>query len=287
MSANLLTRLMMMFESARRTKEEKDRLPEPVTPEGYSETQKVVQLMLTECTGVNPMDAGGDGNRSWQKWRKKLYEYPDLRNYEPLKITKYDDCTYLSLRLWHFMTEHMEFNKRLNGDFEEFMESERAKQWLYPHVLMAEWVEDGVKEFGWTEIETANTYNFANVLESSLQYTVFKERNHPKVTFIIVSVHGGNDIRGGWTDPKVFQLYDHDEFQQAMREIAAWCDECYKEWACHAGDTDRWESDRGKTEDWHDSFESTMEPNDGGGECVEVRHKDCGGNIKFTPHLEW
>jgi hypothetical protein len=72
-----------------------------------------------------------------------------------------------------------------------------------------------------------NTYNFENwLVNQTLQGSFF---GLGKKTYLIVQVHGGADVRGGYTSPKVFQLkgfYGKDEFILHAGDISFTCQNC-------------------------------------------------------------
>ena len=54
---------------------------------------------------------------------------------------------------------------------------------------------------------TVNTYNGEDMLSQTIQYTYFTWNREP---YIVLMIHGGADVRGGYTKPRVFRV-DHDD----------------------------------------------------------------------------
>lgn len=52
-----------------------------------------------------------------------------------------------------------------------------------------------------------NTYNGEDLLSQTLQYTYFECDGTP---YVLLQVHGGCDVRGGYTAPRAFRLTDSD-----------------------------------------------------------------------------
>jgi len=73
------------------------------------------------------------------------------------------------------------------------------------------------------EVYTENTYNRDDILSQGLQYTAFRKNDK---TFILLQIHGGCDIRGGYTKPYVFEA-DGEELDSNF--IYAYADDKYWE----------------------------------------------------------
>ena len=54
--------------------------------------------------------------------------------------------------------------------------------------------------------ETVNTYNGECFLDQTLQYKVFSFFGDEDKVYIALQIHGGCDVRGGYTDTKIFKL---------------------------------------------------------------------------------
>jgi len=65
-----------------------------------------------------------------------------------------------------------------------------------------------------------NTYNYENLLSQVLQFILLEGKDD---TYIILQVHGGCDVRGGYTKPRVFRVIDEDYFWMAQTWIFASC----------------------------------------------------------------
>ena len=78
-------------------------------------TEQVIYEMLTESTGTNFLDSGGDNGRFWQ--RNQLRTLEDFKKDELLEIDKkYNEIT---LNIFPFLNEHLEYDsdqtKNLNN----------------------------------------------------------------------------------------------------------------------------------------------------------------------------
>lgn len=69
-----------------------------------------------------------------------------------------------------------------------------------------------------TSPKIVNTYNGDSMLTQTLQYNTF---TYEKRDYIILQVHGGADVRGGYTKPQIFQIDDIDQFHTSQWDINA------------------------------------------------------------------
>ena len=187
-------------------------------------TQQVIFDMLTTNTGTDCMDSGGDDGRHWQRNAKKTLD--DFMS-EPWATIdpKYGDA---AISLFHYMTEYLVFDEGLTNDFESIASNYQDEGWLniIEQFLDAlEVADEG--EFYSDARWSFNTYNFENwSVNQTLQGSFF---GLGKKTYLIVQVHGGADVRGGYTAPKVFQLkgfYGKDDFVLSAGDISFICPNC-------------------------------------------------------------
>lgn len=169
--------------------------------------KKLVYKMLTESTGTHFLDSGGTDDRHWQRNQKKSLD--DFENEPKVEIdewyiddggTKLDEL-YPTISIFHFITDCFEldsvcdrFNKKFNvmSDYESeynFISSD-AEKWLIDN----EFIVDNQK---------INTYNYDNYFSQDVLYTRLKRDDD---YYYLVSIHNGADVRGGYTDAKLFKL---------------------------------------------------------------------------------
>jgi len=58
------------------------------------------------------------------------------------------------------------------------------------------------------EVYTENSFNRESALSQDIQYTIFHKNDR---TFVILQIHGGADIRGGYTEPYIFEINDEGD----------------------------------------------------------------------------
>lgn len=201
--------------------------------------QKVILDMLMHNTGIAMMDSGGGEGRMWQRNAKRditkdepvTVELPEAwytltdskgafvrrdRTIEDLAPYRKDGDTVthekpvsdeieLTVSLYHYLPEVLELDELCeefnampvdDWDGEAYGVSKAGEEWLKAH--------------GLTIGDAWNTYNGENYLSQVLQganvYTEDTKSNFEYPPYVLLQVHGGADVRGGYTDAKLFKM---------------------------------------------------------------------------------
>jgi hypothetical protein len=168
--------------------------------------EKIIYEMLTEDTGENFLDSGGAYGRHHQRNAKKTLQ--DFKN-EPLEHYTFNGdeierSVSVFQYLMHFglsVTPLCEyFNKRnkqfTNWDADADVYGVSAEAW--------EWLTDN---YDVQVIRTFNTYNEDSDLTQTLQGSFITINGN---SYLILQIHGGCDVRGGYTDARLFKHDDLD-----------------------------------------------------------------------------
>lgn len=153
-----------------------------------SNIQKAVIKLLKENTGVHFLDSGFDNGRMWQRNQNKNF----------LNEPRVDNEGTVSV--FHYLSEILQldsFTQKINAFItkndlhwvDEVADEITKKDFLYY------WI-DGFNN-------TVNTYNYENNLSQVLLFKTFKINEKP---YVLLQIHGGADIRGGYTTTKCFKL---------------------------------------------------------------------------------
>ena len=171
-----------------------------------NKTKELIYEMLTECTGKHMCDSGMSDNRHWQRNQKKTIE--DFENEPEEHIYKEGNYIYRDLSVYHYLSELQlddicnKFN-RIQSQSDNWNSDFNSNEFVYGVSAEAQQVLEHNNEViinrSW------NTYNGESDLVQTLQganLTINDEE------YILIQIHNGADVRGGYTDAKLFKLND-------------------------------------------------------------------------------
>lgn len=188
-------------------------------------TEQVISEMLKENTGTHFLDSGGAYGRNW--------EHNQIRDFEaePASVVEFrafGDSLEIMVthNLYHWLTERLEYAPDMQDMFDKWamLPPNKDEGWLN---LMEEFASriGGKGLYGEGGPMTINTYNGEDVLSQIIQYTYFEIddvycSNGPPAqnagddedlileggSYVLLQVHGGCDVRGGYTAPKAFRI---------------------------------------------------------------------------------
>lgn len=214
-----------------------------------TKTAKILQAMLTENTGRAMLDSGGIYGRNWE--RNQGVDFDALQPVI-LEFRKWGagwDLDY-TRNVYHFLNEALEYSADMDKLFQKFVKAEdkaNDKSWFELSSEFPRWLHNqraysglvtGMDESG--EPFTVNTYNGEDNLSQVLQYEYFEVNGVP---YVLLSIHGGCDVRGGYTMPRVFEVMEdgYSLFHNADGYIACDCPDCRANWS--TDDTYHWYED--------------------------------------------
>lgn len=180
------------------------------------ETKQIIYAMLTENTGAHFLDSGFANGRMWQKNQVKTIDDFENEEEEKYELHKWNDNYELerTVSVYHYLkdleTDDVcnEFNRlqdnsnNWDADCEAYGVSLEA--WAY--------LDNGFE----VDIDRIfNTYNGDSDLSQVLQGAQIRIYDEH---YIILQIHGGADVRGGYTDAKLFKLNDDGLIHEYLRE---------------------------------------------------------------------
>jgi len=160
-------------------------------------TEQILQEMLTENTGRHMLDSGGAYGRNYDRNKGRDFES------ETETVLKWEfggmDVTH---NLYHWLKDRLDYAPKEDKEFHDFAELKENEDKYWPEVI-----EDFVKnhlcdDFSPEGVQSYNTYNGDDLLSQVIQYWYIDE------TYVILQVHGGCDVRGGYTAPRIFYAGD-------------------------------------------------------------------------------
>lgn len=198
-------------------------------PQELDETAKVLIEMLTENTGIHGMDSGGKSGRAWQRNQGRTF-----LDEKEAAITFWGDFPSISVNLFHFLHNTLHYNKELD---EAFLKFANANEELSYHACMRPFIES-LKDVGdilglygdLSGVWGDNTYNQDNCLSQDFQFDYWEDDNG---AHILLEIHGGADIRGGYTIPRGFDV-SSDSFTD-WGSCGLSCGKCHAGWSSRDG----------------------------------------------------
>lgn len=225
----------------------------------YSELELEIINLLTENTGTHILDSGGVYGRHWQtnrkisNWNDKPYyfmsgsEWIDKKGKHNLEVLIYID-------LYNFLTERLEIDentKALRKLWDQFIETpaEHDLYWYQNIENFMEYLKDLGLEvtgiYGYGDPFSFNTYNDENDLTQDFQAHYFEisgtlqsqdtqdtqEIEFYEESFILLEIHNEADIRGGYTNPRIFKT-DDGIFNYSLidKDLNLYCPKCETRW---------------------------------------------------------
>ena len=168
---------------------------------GASVEVQVVDMLL-ENTGQHFLDSGGDKGRQWQRNQDKIFQDEPRVDYEVWNGEISD-----TVSAYHYLTEILDTDE-YSYEVNQYLRSDKDEEGDACH-----WIEDckerleNSEEF--SEIEwigkMENTYNYENNLSQVFLSHIFKNPYTDEV-YCLFQLHGGADVRGGYTTTRCFKL---------------------------------------------------------------------------------
>lgn len=192
------------------------------------DTEQVIYEMLTENTGTHFLDSGGAYGRNWQHNQHKTLE--DFRRELPVSVTE----DYPEVSVFHFLNDRLTYEPELDKAFQDFRLDANGD--VSDWELMDAWAFQVAESPN--EIWAENSYNFETYLSQTLQFVTFIDTSGRFL--VILQIHGGADVRGGYTEPRVFSA-DYERFAGDLQNAYLNCTQCDSRLDYSAGRLDYFE----------------------------------------------
>jgi hypothetical protein len=208
-------------------------------------TQRALYEMLTENTGTHFLDSGGAYGRNWERNQGR-----SIQSYIDQPIAWYDEYS-ATKSVFHYLDNRVDYIRALDNlwmdwlkqpsHYDDYASSYRRLD-KYEQEYIREFAElvDGVGIYGEGEPVSHNTYNGEDALSQVIQFTLFsvtedklipiekeykagirtRKRLLPADTYVLLQIHGGADVRGGYTWPRLFRVMQDDSmFDEANLDM--------------------------------------------------------------------
>ena len=182
-------------------------------------TACVLKQMFCENTGSHILDSGGACGRGWQRSQAtKDQDWSKMEscvvNIDCYRDGEYD--LYIVKNTYQILCQYLEYDHKMDKMFHKYAEGNSDSY----YTNMREFVKyiknfDDIRRIG-----GYNTYNGENCLDKTLQWEVFEDDDEE---YIILQIHNGCDVRGGYSTPHIFRL-EYDEFYCNLNDLSCQCE---------------------------------------------------------------
>ena len=195
----------------------------------YTTLQNTIAAMLTENTGTHMLDSGGANGRAWQqnigKAAADFQAEPQataeiyVREWQGKLTAEVLPC----VNVFHLLTGGAlelddlcrEFNAMPVNDWgsdDYYGVSHDGADFLSDHGFRPE--GNGFNTYNWAA-------NHSQVMQGN---ELVLDGEYGEERYLLLQIHGGADVRGGYTDAKLFKLDDHAEIYNVLTEDCGFSD---------------------------------------------------------------
>jgi len=197
-------------------------------------TLDMISTMLKTNTGAHFLDSGSVHGRHWERNQGR-----DFINENRVALSfRYGSVEYTKNVFFH-MADNLTYDEELDQVFQAFSRQQPSDQSYLADIEL--FLEELVNVhgcdvhglYGEGEPFSVNTYNHDSNLSQGLQYTYLSIDGkingvNYRGEYVLLQVHNGCDIRGGYTRPRVFEvtgdqfLMDQDGYISCPHCGASW-----------------------------------------------------------------
>lgn len=190
-----------------------------------STTDRVIAGMLTENTGTHFLDSGGAYGRAWQRNQAAAGDDPVAYFMaQPEAWQGWKGEEWATISVFHWLRQRVDYHSATDHAWRLWCYLDDTDRWDDDHKFLNSWGTlerflDAMIAKGWAERDEFGggyTYNEENALSQDIQWLPFTlSEDCPwndgfKLGMVAVSIHGGCDARGGFTDFRMFECNSGD-----------------------------------------------------------------------------
>lgn len=174
--------------------------------------EKTIYEMIKTNTDVVMRDNRGDNDRHWQKNATKTLK--DFENEPSVTLNEWNE--YYTISLFHFLTSKLAVDE-LCEKFNNIKNDERVDSGRM-YGISKGGIKFLDKNFPWQENEgdIRNSYNRDSNLSQVIQYR-YIDFNDKR--YVLLQIHNGADVRGGYTDVKLFRAIEDEDTRLETEDV--------------------------------------------------------------------
>lgn len=179
------------------------------------DTKEILASMLKENTGRHFLDSGGAYGRHWQRNQVRDFD-AEPESVIEFHVYRHGEAPQADIlvthNVYHWLEKRLSYDEGWDKRFHRWasLPGNQDEGWLS---LMEGWVTRNIEKGrfdeetygGGSAPSTTNTYNGEELLSQVLQFTEFRIDGRD---FVLLQIHGGADVRGGYTAPRVFEVIE-------------------------------------------------------------------------------
>lgn len=189
-----------------------------------TKTDERLIAMFTENTGKSFLDSGDAYGRHWERNQNRTPE-EWLNRHSAIVETDYGLNVEIDLFKW--LRDRVELTptaELLQQQWEEWVKADPERD-VFSCASMEDWANE-ITNSHEGEPSLGNSYNWENLLNQVIQYVPFTWN---ETHFVLLQIHGGCDVRGGYTAPQLFEVESVFTFYD-MTNADVYCSNSACEW---------------------------------------------------------
>lgn len=181
--------------------------------QNITDEQALIYKMLTTSTGEHFLDSGGESNRHWQKNRSRTIENFLAEDEATLYISKYENKfePEVSISLFHYLSKNLQLNKLCHA-----FNAIPCENWESDLYGVSKEGHEFLQNIDAKILNAYNSFNWDSPLSQVIQYTFV---DIGAAHYLTLQIHGGCDVRGGYTDAKLFRIDEAFGYETASFEL--------------------------------------------------------------------
>lgn len=194
-----------------------------------SRTEKKLTELFTANTGASFLDSGSAYGRNWERNQGLT-----TADFDAMPSAIWRRNEYPTINAWHFLRDRLEFSKTAEV-LTRLMHVWELQDYDNRNLYNLSDQTDYLEHLGATFGEHWNTYNWETLLSQTIQGVDFELMGN---RYTLLQVHGGCDVRGGYTLPVIFETSEY--WLHATNEVNLYCPECHLSGNFGGWDTGEW-----------------------------------------------
>lgn len=186
--------------------------------------KQVIASMLTENTGRHLLDSGGAYGRNWERNQGLDLDHFESRPAVTLEVSEWRDGQFdlsPTIDLFHHLKGCLEWDE-LCQEFSDLGVADWDASSFYGVSSEGEeWLLERFKAKG----DSFNSYNWSANFSQVIQGDFLEDLDSGD-TYLLLQIHGGCDVRGGYTNARLFKLRQWcEEYSVLSEDCGFWAED--------------------------------------------------------------